>query len=444
MLRYKGHEYHVKKANKDGSCAWRCGNFRKFKCTVTMSTNGDLITREPGHHCHETDPVGSKAKEVKVGIKQDVQVQPDVATRQVVGRALGDVSPEVMIRLPSRRALCQSVQIQRRRQGGQLDPNPQSRNFAIPGKYRNLVQHDSGENDNNRILILGDQDLIRQLNDASLWFADGTFDSSPLIFYQLYSIHCKVGSSYPACVYVLLPNKNEDTYNRMHDYLINNVMINPNPNRYLVDFELAAINSVRRFFPNCEVSCCYFHLNQSLVRKVGQLGLKRRFDEDMDFKLLVKSLTALSFVPVVDIDRIFNRLVEVWPDDERCADLLGYFDGTYVRGIRPRLPRYPLELWNHYEAAAEKGPRTTNCCEGFHNALNSHFLCQHPSIWKLFDGLKEDININKLTLAHAQTGVEDRRPKKYVVLAQRVAAAINGYAAEPDKLKYLRRLAALQ
>ena len=44
-----------------------------------------------------------------------------------------------------------------------------------------------------------------------------------------------------------------------------------------------------------------------------------------------------------------------------------------------------------YDSGAEDASRiiaigndelTTNCVEGFHNALNSMFLCKHPTVWR--------------------------------------------------------------
>ncbi len=443
LLKYEGHEYLLHRCNKDGSKYWKCHLSRANKCPGAMSTKENQITREPSRHNHETDLVRSRARELKKDLKASVRTQQGVPTRQIVARALSDVPEEVLTVLPKKQVLMRAVQKERKKLDGAA-PNPRDLTFEIPNEYQQLVVFDSGRDDNNRILILGDRDLLNQLDQATEWFTDGTFDVAPDIYCQLYSFHCKVGNNYPPCLYALLPNKAEQTYDRMLDAIINNVLTNPNPTRVLVDFELAAINSFRRHFANASIFGCYFHLNQCLVRKVGQVGLKRRFDTEMDFKLKVKSLAALSFVPPNEVQAVFDSLSLVWPADDQSFELLGYFANNWVSGIGNTPPRYPIELWNHHAAAAAGGPRTTNCCEGWHNSLNSHFLCRHPSIWKLFDGLKEDINLNRLILAHAQTGVVETRARKYQILEQRVRDSVNGYGAEQDKLRYLRRLAALQ
>ena len=58
-------------------------------------------------------------------------------------------------------------------------------------------------------------------------------------------------------------------------------------------------------------------------------------------------------------------------------------------------------------------PKTTNCVEGFHNALNSMFLCDHPTVWVLFNGLRRDMAIHRLTLQKSLVENNERRRSKY-------------------------------
>ncbi len=91
------------------------------------------------------------------------------------------------------------------------------------------------------------------------------------------SFHCKVGLSYPPCLYALPPNKDGQTYYSLLHAMVN-LMQDPSPSMILLDFEMAAVNSFREVFPNALLQGCYFHLNQCLVRKVQNLDLKRMFD----------------------------------------------------------------------------------------------------------------------------------------------------------------------
>ena len=74
---------------------------------------------------------------------------------------------------------------------------------------------DSGVQHNERILIFATQQGIHFLSSNSNWFMDGTLKLCPEIFYQIYIIRALNNNQVFPCVFALLPNKNEDTYNRL-------------------------------------------------------------------------------------------------------------------------------------------------------------------------------------------------------------------------------------
>ncbi len=71
---------------------------------------------------------------------------------------------------------------------------------------------DSGLDDDERILVFSTDECIQLLRDSNNWFADGTFKTTPLLFYQLYTIHVYTHERMIAAVYALLPNKKQATY----------------------------------------------------------------------------------------------------------------------------------------------------------------------------------------------------------------------------------------
>ena len=302
--------------------------------------------------------------------------------------------------------------------------------------------HDSGANDPARILAMGNHELLKALKKNQI-FGDGTFDKVPSMFYQLYTWHAQVGNSYPPCIYFLLPKKNEDTYRRMFE-ILKSLLPDLGPTQIFVDFEKAAINAARIAFPQAEIKGCYFHLSQSVIRKINAVGLKPSYEADLNTKLLLKSLSALSFVPATDVRSVFNQLAATYPEEDSYTEVLNYFYSTYIEGAAGRNPQLPIALWNHYDSVLAKSPKTTNCCEGFHNALNSLFHCSHPSIWFLCDGLQRDLACHRLTLANAETGRPEKENRKYKNLMDSVSAAVQEYNGMEDKLKYLRKLSNLQ
>ena len=153
---------------------------------------------------------------------------------------------------------------------------------------------------------------------------------TPLVFFQLYTIHCPVGNNYPPIIYFLLPNKSQQTYRRMMQ-IVKELVPTPKHIKVLTVCELASINAFREEFPEAELSEYYFHLSQSIVRKVGELGFKNQLENDQNFNLLVKSLATLIFVHIEDVNEVFTRLAEQFPQNEACEDLLVYFEANYIR-----------------------------------------------------------------------------------------------------------------
>ncbi|KAK8373303.1 hypothetical protein O3P69_007875 [Scylla paramamosain] len=145
---------------------------------------------------------------------------------------------------------------------------------------------------------------------------------------------------------------------------------------------------------------------------------------------------------------IFEELVLTLPQEPEVEEVVAYFESNYIRGMqiggRRRDPRFPIKLWNHFEDAEECAPKTTNCCEGFHNALKSVYMCAHPTMWKFLKGIARDIAVQRLVHQNALVHRRDAPTNKYIKLAQRLATKIKMYRAEVDKLLYLRAVANMQ
>ncbi|KII68787.1 hypothetical protein RF11_12062 [Thelohanellus kitauei] len=71
-------------------------------------------------------------------------------------------------------------------------------------------------------------------------------------------------------------------------------------------------------------------------------------------------LTALAYVPLIDVSDTFHLLAESMPRHERMEELLSMFEHTYIRGSRVRGKKNTL---NKFNAATEGIARTTNDLE---------------------------------------------------------------------------------
>ena len=58
-------------------------------------------------------------------------------------------------------------------------------------------------------------------------FVDGTFDVSPLLFRQLFTIHAIISGRNIPLVYSLLPNKTTETYEKLYNMLKMSIKVQP-------------------------------------------------------------------------------------------------------------------------------------------------------------------------------------------------------------------------
>ena len=129
----------------------------------------------------------------------------------------------------------------------------------------------------------------------------------------------------------------------------------------------------------------FFHLSQSIYRKVQNLGLQTRYRDDGEFAVSVQMLPA---------DNVFGPIIT-------------YFEDNYIgrmRGSR-RVPcNFPPRVWNMFDRAKDELPRTNNNVEGYHRRLQSSVSAHHPSLWKFLDILKREQALNRAVVIQANAG----------------------------------------
>ena len=159
------------------------------------------------------------------------------------------------------------------------------------------------------------------LNTSSIWLADGTFKTAPNLFYQLYVIHALKGGPniledghLLPCLFILLSKNTANIYGRMWEE-IKSLCPNACPSHILVDFELTAINSFSLNFPGTQIKGCSFHLAQNFWRKIQELGLKARYQQDSLFALQVRIIPSLAFSTPTDVPNLSSELFSTHPPE---------------------------------------------------------------------------------------------------------------------------------
>ena len=452
---YRNFEYIKDCDNVRGTTSWRCRLYQRMKCKARLVTSGNRVVsnRQPDH-THTGNIATALARKAVGEMKQTVGTM-NVTSRSAQASVSAALSDDVLMALPKRTTLTKALQRQRHKvthaaNGGNAHPPiPADRTFAIPDHFEDMVLHDSGPGDN-RIILMGCTELLDGLARAEVWLADGTFKVVPSIFFQLYSVHFDFGSGInPAALYCMLPNKTKDTYGRMLVELQRLVPL-ANPRTILVDFERAAMNAFSAAYPNANVTGCYFHLCQSVIRKVNDVGLKQEYENNVEVSRYVRCLPALAFVPPHDVQEAFEILTDSQPSGvDHLDEVTTYFEHTYIRGRRRRgrSPTYgpalfPVETWNQHTGGVDGIARSTNSVEGWHHGIQSLFLCHHPTMWTFMSGLKNDMQRQKSFFLQGVTGVDHPSAKRYRKLNDRVKRAVAAYG-RAEILVYLRSVAYL-
>ena len=339
------------------------------------------------------------------------------------GQLLANHTMEVSVDVRAAMGVTASIKRSLRREKGKTaPPNPPSlQDLVMSADWmttggtdpRPFLIYDSGARAD-RMLVFASEPALRHLARAETWYMDGTFDSAPLLFHQLYVIRVPVGNSAVSCVYSLLPDKHQATYEELFTAVTakcTQLGFQPDPVTIITDYEKAAINAVQTTFgPDVQVHGCFYHLTQNTWRKVQQLGLVPLYRSQEEVKLFCGMLDGLAFLPVDQVQEGMDYLKGHTPDS--LEPLVEYFDSTYVKGafrrihppagtdgaipplrMRRHLPLFPPRLWNCHDVTLRGESRTNNLCESWNRSFQSLVGCSHPTIWRLIDSLRKD-NIN--------------------------------------------------
>ena len=449
--------YVFQKDLADDMTSWECvqrRGSRKYPgtCNARLKLDaGDNFVESVNEHTHPPSKTQCEVSKIKAGIKRRAETTNET-TQQVLARELVGVSAAAAVNLPALHHMRRTIRGQRQTNEN-LPPLPASIAAipVLPVEYQTTLSgqqfllYDSGVGDVNRIFVFGSPDGVSLLQRSGNWFCDGTFKVVPEIFYQLYTVHALTGTNVFPCIYALLPNKTQVTYNRLFREL-SAVTNGASPTSVLMDFEKAALNAFEVVHPNTEIVGCFFHLCKSIWKKIQGSGLQQWYQDDDDFSLHARMIMALAFVPPADLDAAFDDLfTEIRNNfNNDFDDILNYFEDTYIgrlrRNGRRDAPLFPGEMWNMYNRTRNHLPRTNNNVEGWHNGLQAHINACHPSLWKFLNVMKREENLSRVKLTQCLGGIPQEENKRYKDMNEQIMNIVDDYPGTPI-LDYLRYIA---
>ncbi|XP_076069722.1 uncharacterized protein LOC143041600 [Oratosquilla oratoria] len=244
----------------------------KARVHTYVGDGDNKIVKTVGEHNHSAIAARVESKvahhqmKIMSGSTQD-------APRTIICKETQNLNVCAISELPSVSSLSRSIRRWRQVEDN-VPPIPQVRHgYLIPDQYCYLdnglkwLQFDSGEHNAERILIFATDSGIGDIIRAKNWAVDGTFKCSPIIYYQLYTLHIQDNDISVPRMFALLPNKTQDTYNRLFT-TIKELLHNVKPAIVMTDFEKAAINNLSDIFLSSDVTFCLFHLSQNVYKKL--------------------------------------------------------------------------------------------------------------------------------------------------------------------------------
>lgn len=341
----------------------------------------------------------------------------------------------------------------RRRKVRKEPPHPKSRQeielpleCTVMQTGERFLLYDSGKTEE-RMLVFGTPTNLTLLSKQKVWFADGTFKTRPLLFYQVYTIHVFIAGQAVPAVYALLPNKKKKTYKELLQALLD---LEPSlsPDTVITDFEQAAIKAFTSVFPHAEQHGCFFHFAQAIFRKIQFYGLQARYEIDSNFALQMRHLSALAFVPPDYVAEAFDQLVESELIPAAATCVLDYFEDTWLgRRTRDgrRKPLFPPTLWSCYNSVLTGSPRTDNGVEAWHRGFEALTSGNHENIYRTVNNFQKAQSLTNLAVEQFIAGHSPpRKKRKYINVDRRLWTIVVDFADRRDGdglLTYLRGIA---
>ena len=200
-------------------------NARKFKKNV----------KERAKLSHDKPKAVRRELQIEFPLESAVELPLPGATRKMVIR----IRATAHFHMPTPKILADVADI------------PESLKVTHGGEE--FLHYDSGSHDPERLLIFARPSNLGVLDFSERWYCDGTFSTSPDVFYQVYTIHGEVSLTNTyiiPLVYALLPNKKQETYSRLFKALILNA------SSVTIDFEIAVRNALKQISTDVQISFC--------------------------------------------------------------------------------------------------------------------------------------------------------------------------------------------
>ncbi|XP_015376918.1 PREDICTED: uncharacterized protein LOC107171199, partial [Diuraphis noxia] len=212
---------------------------------------------------------------------------------------------------------------------------------------------------------------------------DGTFSAAPSFNRECQQLYVIMGITFNTgfpIAFALMSRKTVRAYNALFKRLLE---IEPQwtPQTIIVDFERAAMVSLKTIFNNVSIRGCWFHSSQALWRKVGEFGMIEMCTGHRGVYDIIHMLMALPLLPMDKVMEGFVSIIDFYSEnvennlqEESCRKFDRYFQyykSTWLQGPNADILSVNDVIW-----------RTNNVLEVSHQHLRMHMGNMHqPEPW---------------------------------------------------------------
>ena len=251
-----------------------------------------------------------------------------------------------------------------------------------------------------RVLVFTNLTLLGLLAVCKYGSVDGTFKSMSKQWKQLFVFMVDYKGAFLPVAFGWLPDKRPVSYHVFLLLLLIKFKAESDGigkiycrtalklKKVKLDFETAIHRAFEVLF---QLSGCFFHFSQACWRRVQKGGLVIAYMQDRQFRGFVRSVVALAFLPLNQLEAAVDDLRAVEFDEDSAFHenttkfkeaFLNYLESTWLYG------NFPPKLWNMWK---KKANLTNNNNEGYNSRINKLIAVIHPNPWILMSKLVKEL-----------------------------------------------------
>ena len=287
------------------------GNIKYWKCSVktcsarirTRISSSKLVGDTLPTHAHENKMLKRAITDKENSVIKKMARVDGISNTTVLSEITRDIQrsdqPNLICGMRSKNALKVALW----REKNKVNPTPaipktgdfaSFMNSTFPEKFRNTndnkdflrLQTWTNEAEDEAMLLYISDTGAQVLATHKVWCLDGTFQTTPSPFKQVYVIMARseVGGQGLACGFSLLPNKLSETY----DLMLNKIfeLVGRDNNLAVInvcDFEQSIWKSLAVLAPTVHRQGSQFHYRKAHLSKLINLGLKAFYNSNVEF-----------------------------------------------------------------------------------------------------------------------------------------------------------------